>query len=256
MSHAIQTWLGKHRWYSSNDGIFRNTFVSFQGSKIRWRFLTCWFSLQVQKVEKIANTVNPPVTYCSTTSKNQLSILWICQSQNDYRLEHEPLDFETKNTGTKKYLGSKLIFRISPFKTEYTWWFLLYHESSWKVRKIRNEQKNRSKKLLRRFLDLSHERFIAEGFLYRGDTAAIQRDVHRFCYPLNLPLANNGGLMLGLEGSKFTNFFGIFLPWKNMEKVQFTFCCLITNLENQGSSSTPCDIALYRLVNRDPVMAH
>jgi len=105
MSHAIQTWLGKHRWYSSNDGIFRKTFVSFQGSKIRWRFLTCWFSLQVQKVEKIANTVNPPVTYCSTTSKNQLSILWICQSQNDYRLEHEPLDFETKKHGNQKISG-------------------------------------------------------------------------------------------------------------------------------------------------------
>ena len=73
-------------------------------------------------------------------------------------------------------------------------------------------KKNTSKKLLRRFLDLSHERFIAKGFLHRGDTGAVQRDVHRLCYPLNLPLANNGGLMLGLEGSKFTNCFGFFLP--------------------------------------------
>lgn len=185
------------------------------------------------KFKKLRNLqINPPVTYCSITSKNQLSInltdpKWLSAWTRAIGF------LKRKNTGTQKYLGSKLIFRISPFKIEYTWWFLLYHESSWKVRKIRNEQKNTSKKLLRRFLNLSHERFIAKGFLYRGDTGAIQRDVHRFCYPLNLPLANNGGLMLGLEGSKFTNCFGFFLPWKNMEKVQFTFCCLITNFENQ-----------------------
>ena len=93
----------------------------FRGVRFDEDFWHVGFRCNFQTFRKLQ--INPPVTYCSITSKNQLSILWICQPQNDYRLEHEPLDFWNEKTREPKniWVVYKLIFRISPFKIEYTW---------------------------------------------------------------------------------------------------------------------------------------
>lgn len=85
----------------------------FRGVRFDEDFWHVGFRCKFQTFRKLQ--INPPVTYCSITSKNQLSInltdpKWLSAWTRAIGF------LKQENTGTQKYLGSKLIFRISPFK--------------------------------------------------------------------------------------------------------------------------------------------